>query len=65
MTAPEVHELATGRALVLGGGGLVDAVGARAAMGRNPLNPANRPVAARAGLAQGSEIAEEVRASWA
>jgi len=37
----------------------------RAVMGRNPLDPANRPAAARAGRQQASEIAEEVRASWA
>lgn len=38
---------------------------ARAAIGRNPLDPANRPAAARAGHAQASEVAEEVCASWA
>jgi NTE family protein len=38
--------------------------GSRAAIGRNALDPANRPVAAEAGLAQGRHEAERVREGW-
>ncbi|MCX2730092.1 patatin-like phospholipase family protein [Saccharopolyspora sp. NFXS83] len=37
---------------------------AKKAMGRNPLDPARRGPAARAGRAQAPEIAEQVRAVW-
>jgi NTE family protein len=37
---------------------------ARAAIGRNVLDPARRPAAARAGLAQAASIADRIRAVW-
>lgn len=37
---------------------------ARAAFGRNTLDPARRPPSARAGLAQAAAVAAEVRAVW-
>ncbi len=39
--------------------------GARAAIGRNVLDPATRPAAARAGLEQGRRAVEEVLEGWA
>jgi NTE family protein len=38
--------------------------GARAAIGRNVLDPARRADAARAGVRQGVEVADRVRAVW-
>jgi NTE family protein len=38
---------------------------ARVAIGRNPLDPANRPTAAEAGRSEAIEVVGEVRAHWA
>lgn len=70
--APETRALRKGT----GAGAQLDALGARssalvspddearAAMGKNVLDPAARAAAARAGLDQASRIADTVRAAW-
>ena len=37
---------------------------ARAAMGRDPMNPAHRAAAARAGRAQAARVADRIRSAW-